>query len=594
MTITRPLAAGGPTTGWSRPVVQVRKRNGSAEPVDVNKIVRASSRCCDGLCADVDAMRVATKTISGLYDGATTRELDQLSIQTAAALHRRGAAVLAKLAARLLADYIDKEVRDQEIHVVLAVDRRRPAPRASSTSACAASSTDQRAQAQRRDRRRARPRVRVLRPAHGLRPLPAEAPETRLVDRDAAAVLPAHRVRALATPCSEALELYRLFSSLEYLPSSPTLFNSGTRARAALELLPARLAARPARGHLPALHDVAMLSKFSGGIGLAYHRVRSRGSLIAAPTATPTASCRGCKTLDASVAAVNQGGKRKGACCVYLEPWHADIEEFLELRDNTGDEARRTHNLNLANWIPDLFMRRVEADGDWSLFDPKSVPELPDLYGEAFERAYVAAEAEGLAAHDGQGARPLRADDAHAGADRQRLDDVQGRRQPGVQPDGACRATSCTSRTCAPRSSRSRRRRDGGLQPRLDQPRRARDRRTAFDFDEARAHGAHRGAPARPRDRPQLLPDRRSRRASNLRWRPVGLGLMGLQDVFFQLRLPFDCRRGARAVDAASPRRSTSRALRALGRAGGREGRASRRSTRRARRAASCSSTRGA
>ena len=79
------------------------------------------------------------------------------------------------------------------------------------------------------------------------------------------------------------------------------------------------------------------------------------------------------KTLDASVAAVNQGGKRKGACCVYLEPWHADIEEFLELRDNTGDPASRTHNLNLANWIPDLFMRRVEADGDWSLFDPKAV-----------------------------------------------------------------------------------------------------------------------------------------------------------------------------------------------------------------------------
>ena len=86
------------------------------------------------------------------------------------------------------------------------------------------------------------------------------------------------------------------------------------------------------------------------------------------------------KTLDASVAAVNQGGKRKGAACVYLETWHADIEQFLELRDNTGDEASRTHNLNLANWIPDLFMKRVEADASWSLFDPKLVPDLPDLY----------------------------------------------------------------------------------------------------------------------------------------------------------------------------------------------------------------------
>src|SRR3546814_8152008 len=101
--------------------------------------------------------------------------------------------------------------------------------------------------------------------------------------------------------------------------------------------------------------------------------------------------------LDSSVAAVNQGGKRKGAACVYLEPWHADVQKFLELRDNTGDDARRTHNLNLANWIPDLFMRRVEADAAWSLFDPSKVPEFTDLFGEAFERAYAQAEAQGKA-----------------------------------------------------------------------------------------------------------------------------------------------------------------------------------------------------
>ena len=141
-----------------------------------------------------------------------------------------------------------------------------------------------------------------------------------------------------------------------------------------------------------------MLSKFSGGIGLAYHRVRSRGSLIESTNGHSNGIVPWLKTLDASVAAVNQGGKRKGACCVYLEPWHADIEEFLELRDNTGDEASRTHNLNLANWIPDLFMRRVEADADWCLFDPKACPQLPDLYGEEFERAY----------ERGRGGRPRR------------------------------------------------------------------------------------------------------------------------------------------------------------------------------------------
>src|SRR5690606_39470077 len=122
----------------------------------------------------------------------------------------------------------------------------------------------------------------------------------------------------------------------------------------------------PPDDHLEAIYRrymaVAMLSKFSGGIGIAYHRVRSRASLIESTNGYSNGIVPWLKTLDESVAAVNQGGKRKGACCVYLEPWHADIEEFLELRDNTGDDARRTHNLNLANWVCDLFMQRVEAD----------------------------------------------------------------------------------------------------------------------------------------------------------------------------------------------------------------------------------------
>src|SRR3546814_97266 len=143
--------------------------------------------------------------------------------------------------------------------------------------------------------------------------------------------------------------------------------------------------------------DIAQLSKFSGGIGVSYTRVRSRGSLIRSTNGHSNGIVPWLKTLDSSVAAVNQGGKRKGAACVYLEPWHADVQEFLELRDNTGDDARRTHNLNLANWIPDLFMRRVEADAAWSLFDPSKVPEFTDLFGEAFERAYAQAEAQGKA-----------------------------------------------------------------------------------------------------------------------------------------------------------------------------------------------------
>src|SRR4029450_4160528 len=143
--------------------------------------------------------------------------------------------------------------------------------------------------------------------------------------------------------------------------------------------------------------DVAMLSKFSGGIGIGYSRVRARGSLIRGTNGHSNGIVPFLKTLDASVAAVNQGGRRKGAAAVYLETWHADIEEFLELRDNTGEDQRRTHNLNLAHWIPDEFMRRVSAAGLCSLFSPADVPELVDLWGEEFDAAYRKAEEAGLA-----------------------------------------------------------------------------------------------------------------------------------------------------------------------------------------------------
>ena len=145
-------------------------------------------------------------------------------------------------------------------------------------------------------------------------------------------------------------------------------------------------------------HQVARLSKHAGGIGLSYSRIRSRGSLIRGTNGHSNGIVPFLRTLDASVAAVNQGGRRKGAAAVYLETWHADIEEFLELRDNTGEDARRTHNLNLAHWIPDEFMRRVDAGrATGRCSRPSDVPELVDLWGEEFDAAYRAAEAAGLA-----------------------------------------------------------------------------------------------------------------------------------------------------------------------------------------------------
>ena len=200
----------------------------------------------------------------------------------------------------------------------------------------------------------------------------------------------------LPATAHEAIEFYRLIASLDYMPSSPTLFNSGTKHA---QMSSCYLHDSP-QDSLESIYDtyknVAMLSKFSGGIGLAFHRVRSEGSLIRATNGLSNGIVPWLRTLDSSVAAVNQGGKRKGACCVYLEPWHADVESFLELRENTGDGARRTYNLNLANWIPDLFMQRVEDDGCGRCSIRRMFRTCRILYGEAFIEAYEKAEAEKL------------------------------------------------------------------------------------------------------------------------------------------------------------------------------------------------------
>jgi len=256
--------------------MRVRKRNGSTEPVDVNKIVRAVSRCCGGL-ADVDALRGATKTISGLYDGATTSELDRLSIQTAAALIAEEPQY-GKLAARLLATYIAKEVANQEIHAFsqsIATGHRLGLinARLADTVARHARKLND-AIAVERDREFEYFGLRTVYDRYLLR-----HPETRLVIETPQQFF-LRIACALSETTGEALELYRLFSNLEYLPSSPTLFNAGTAHE---QLSSCFLLDSPA-DHLASIYqrytDVALLSKFSGGIGLAYHRVRARGSLI--------------------------------------------------------------------------------------------------------------------------------------------------------------------------------------------------------------------------------------------------------------------------------------------------------------------------
>jgi ribonucleoside-diphosphate reductase alpha chain len=516
--------------------MQVRKRNGDAEPVDVNKIVRAVERWAADL-TDVDPLRVATRTISGLYDGATTAELDRLSIRTAAEMIGEEPQY-SRLAARLLAAYVDKEVRGQGI--------------ASFSQAIALGSAegligDETARFVKdnarkldfaiehaADRRFEYFGLRTVYDRYLLR-----HPTSRLVIETPQYFLLRVACGLAHTP-AEAIEFYRLTSSLAYLPSSPTLFNSGTRHT---QMSSCYLVDSP-RDELDSIYaryqQLARLSKFAGGIGLGFSRVRSRGALIRGTNGQSNGIVPFLRTLDASVAAVNQGGRRKGAACVYLEPWHPDIEEFLELRDNTGEDARRTHNLNIANWIPDEFMRRVEADEPWSLIDPDAVPELPDLWGDAFDAAYRAAEQQGkpvrqVSARElyGRMMRTL----AQTGNGWMAFKDPSNARcnqTSDATPAGVVHLSNlCTEiiEVCSDEET---------AVCNLGSINLARHVTPAgIDWDALRAT-VRTAVPFLDRVIDVNYYPSEQAAASNPKWRPVGLGVMGLQDVFFTLRLPFD------------------------------------------------------
>ncbi|KAG1648653.1 Ribonucleoside-diphosphate reductase large subunit [Nymphon striatum] len=281
-------------------------------------------------------MRVATRTISGLHDGATTIELDELAIRTAAT-NIIEEPNYSKLAGRLLATYIHEELRNENIKkftqsisagrlVGLINDQTADFVEANATLFNDAIDHD-------RDKLFEFFGLRTVYDRYLLR-----HPEDPQGARDPAVLL-----HALPDLDADPVQL-------RYRPPADVL------------VLPARLPRRQPRVDLQALHRRRSPLKHAGGIGLSYSRIRSRGSLIKGTNGLSNGIVPWLKTLDSSVQAVNQGGKRKGAACVYVESWHADIYEFLELRDNTGDESRRTHHLNLANWVPDLFMERVEKD----------------------------------------------------------------------------------------------------------------------------------------------------------------------------------------------------------------------------------------
>ncbi|RST18424.1 ribonucleoside-diphosphate reductase subunit alpha [Streptomyces sp. WAC05374] len=489
---------------------------------------------------DTDPGRVAAAALRGRHAGSDAAELRELATEAAAGLIAEDPAY-SRLAARLLTRTIAEEAAGQgavSFSASVAVGHREGliADRTAAFVEVHADRMDALIDPA-ADDRFGYFGLRTLYSRYLLRhPLTRKVIETpqHFMLRVAAGLAEDDTVRAL----DEVAALYGLMSRLDYLPSSPTLFNSGTRhpQMSSCYLLDSPL------DELDSIYDryhqVARLSKHAGGIGLSYSRIRARGSLIRGTNGHSNGIVPFLKTLDASVAAVNQGGRRKGAAAVYLETWHADIEEFLELRDNTGEEARRTHNLNLAHWIPDEFMRRVNADAEWSLFSPADVPELVDLWGEEFDAAYRAAEAKGLArktlpARDlyGRMMRTL----AQTGNGWMTFKDASNRTanqtaEPGhtvhssnlcteileVTDDGETAVCNLGSVNLGAFVS-------GGD---IDWERLDDTVATAVTFLDRVVDI-------------NFYPTEQAGR-SNAKWRPVGLGVMGLQDVFFQLGLPFD------------------------------------------------------
>jgi len=527
---TRPNQDAGPK------VMRVKKRDNTFEPVNVNKIINVVLACSSGL-TEVDPMRVATKVISGLYDGASTKELDLLCIRTSSLLIAEDSDY-SKLSSRLLARYIQEEVENQHINNFFASIKR--AYKSSLVSKEKYDFIREHKEALNIIIDKSRTKKFEY---FGLRTVYdrylLKDPETRQVIET-----PQYFFLRVACGLSDnfksAKEFYELISNLDYMPSSPTLFNAASNRS---QLSSCYLLDSP-KDDLSSIYekykDVALLSKFAGGIGLSFSRVRSRGSLIKGTNGQSNGIIPFLKTLDSSVAAVNQGGRRKGAACIYLETWHYDILSFLELRNNTGDEQQRTHNLNIANWIPDLFMKRVENNEDWSLFDPKDVPELIDCFGEEFEKKYIEAETNNLAksilparklyatmmktlAETGNGWINFK---DHCNAKSNQTLEPENRIHLSNLCTEILEVTSCKETAVCNLGSINIGNYFNNLTKDIQWDKLAKTVKIAVTFlDQVVDINFYPIATAKK---------------SNKSWRPIGLGLMGLQDLFFKMEIPFE------------------------------------------------------
>ena len=372
--------------------------DGERVQLDIEKVRALIQAACVGLEKFADAEAILTETLKNLYDGVPVEELHKSAILAARALMEKDPAY-SQVTSRLLLHTVRKEVFGKEVaqadatseyityfpqFISKGIDAELLDPR------LAEFDLDRLARAlvSERDLQFSYIGLQTLYDRYFLhiRGTRIEMPQAFYM-RVAMGLALEEKQRN-----ERAIEFYNLLSSFDFMSSTPTLFNSGTR-RSQLSSCYLTTVSDDLAGIYDALKENALLAKFAGGLGNDWTPVRALGAHIKGTNGKSQGVVPFLKVVNDTAVAVNQGGKRKGAVCAYLETWHMDIEEFLELRKNTGDDRRRTHDMNTANWIPDLFMKRVMEKGDWTLFSPSDVPDLHDKFGKDFEQAYLAYEA---------------------------------------------------------------------------------------------------------------------------------------------------------------------------------------------------------
>jgi ribonucleoside-diphosphate reductase alpha chain len=530
-----------------RSEIKVKKRSGKIVPFDIKEIEKAIENVCQGYEKCVDVPEVVHAIKLGIYDGITTAEINKVVVMTLKS-HVEHDPTFSFLTARFLANDIYKEVvgvdefsaHFKKLHaknfaeaIKDGIEKKRLDPRlADFDLPQLAEHLDAS-----RDGLFEFMGLQVLYDRYFLRD-----------DKQLLLETPQYFWMRVAMGLSileadknaKAIEFYNILSRMLYVPSTPTLLHSGTHRP---QMSSCFLSTTEDDLHhiFKVIGDNAQLSKWSGGVANDWTNVRATNSLIKTINTGSQGVIPFLKIVDATTASINRSGKRRGATCVYLETWHLDIEEFLDLRKNTGDERRRTHDTNTANWIPDLFMKRVDMQGEWTLFSPEEVPELHDLYGKAFEEKYTEYE---KAADEGKIAlfKRVKAQDLwrkmlmmlfETGHPWIVFKDPGNIRSPQDHVGVVHSSNLCTEIFLNTSKDETAVCNIGSV----NLPRHIK----AGVFDWKQLETTIKAA-TRMLDNvidigfyPTI-----EGKTSNLRHRPIGLGIMGTQDVFFELNMPFD------------------------------------------------------